>query len=95
MIIVIIVGRGGKVPLTEIRLPRIARQGAVRLLSTRGEARRARTWKFELDEGFRPYRPPFRHLLQRRRGGRRLAGHEAPGPDLKVDILAISYPPLK
>ena len=39
---------------------RIARQGTVCLSSIRGEARKARIEKCELDEGFQPYRPPFR-----------------------------------
>ena len=52
----------GRVLLTEILLPRIARQGAVCLISTRGQARKARIEKFELDldEGFQPYHPPSR-----------------------------------
>ena len=41
--------------LTEIRLPPIARQGAACLVSTRGQAREARTDKFAPDEGFQPY----------------------------------------
>ena len=50
--------RGG-VLLTEILLPRIARQGAVRLISTGGQVRKARIDKFELGEGLLPYPPPF------------------------------------
>ena len=45
-------GGGGRVLLTEMLLPRIARQGVVRLISIRGQARKARIEKFELDEGF-------------------------------------------
>ena len=45
--------------LTEILLkPRIARQGAVGLISMRGQARKTRIEKFELDEGFQPYLSP-------------------------------------
>ena len=40
--------------------PRIARQGAACLVSRRGQARKARVSKFELDEGFQPHHPPFR-----------------------------------
>ena len=54
--------RGGRVPLTETLLPRIAGQGAVCLISTGGQARKARIEKFELDEGFQSYHPPFRIL---------------------------------
>ena len=50
----------GRVLLTEMLLPRTARQGTVCLISTGGQARNARIEKFELDEGFRPYDPPFR-----------------------------------
>ena len=53
---------GGRVLLTEILLPRIARQGTVCLISIRGSARKARIEKFELDEGFQPYHPPFRAM---------------------------------
>ena len=52
--------RGGRVLLTEMLLPRIARQGAVCLVSTRGQARTTRIEKFELDADFQPYHPPFR-----------------------------------
>ena len=45
--------------MTEILSPRIARQGAVCLISTRGQARKARIEKFELDEGFQPYHHHF------------------------------------
>ena len=38
--------------MTEIPLPRIAGQGTVCVISTRGQARKARVEKFELDEGF-------------------------------------------
>ena len=55
--------RGGRVLLTEIPLPRIARQGAGCLLSIRGQARKARIERFELDEGFQPYHPPVRCLF--------------------------------
>ena len=41
-------------------LPRIARQGTASLISIRGQARKARIDKFELDEGFQLYHPPFR-----------------------------------
>ena len=47
--------------MTEILLPRIARQGAVCLTSTRGYARKARIEKSDLDQGFQPYHPPFRN----------------------------------
>ena len=43
-----------------IMLPGIGRWGAFRLTSARGQARKARMEKFELDEGFQPYHPPFR-----------------------------------
>ena len=46
--------------MTEMLLPRIARQGAVRLISIRETTRKARIEQFELDEGFQQYRPPFR-----------------------------------
>ena len=49
-----------RVLLSEILLPRIARQGTVCLIPTRGSARKARIEKFELDEGFQPYHPLFR-----------------------------------
>ena len=52
--------KGGRVLLTEIPLPRIARRGTVRLVSTGGQARNARIEKVELDEGFQPHHPPFR-----------------------------------
>ena len=52
--------RGGMVLLTEILLPPIAREGTACLVIIRGQARTARIKKLELDEGFRPYRPPFR-----------------------------------
>ena len=42
----------GRVLLTEILLPRIARQGAVCPVSIRGQARTTRIERFELDEGF-------------------------------------------
>ena len=51
---------GGRVLLTEIPLPRIARQRIGCLTSTRGSSRKARMDKFELDEGFQPCHPPFR-----------------------------------
>ena len=47
--------RGGSVLLTEIPLPRIARQGTVSLISIRGQARTTRIEQFEFDEGFRPF----------------------------------------
>ena len=50
---------GGRVLLTEILLPRIARQGTVCLSSIRGQARTTRIETIELDEGFQPYHPPF------------------------------------
>ena len=37
-----------------------ARRGAVCSVSIRGQARKARTEKSELDEGFQPHHPPFR-----------------------------------
>ena len=52
--------RGGRVLLIEILSARIARQRIVCLISIRGQARQARIGKFELDEGFQPYHPPFR-----------------------------------
>ena len=54
--------RGGRVLLTEILSPRIARQGAVCLIPIRGSARTARIEQFELDEAFQTYHPPFRNL---------------------------------
>ena len=50
---------GARVLLTEILLPRIARKGAVCLISISGQARKARIEKSELDEGFQLYHPPF------------------------------------
>ena len=52
--------RRGRVLLTEIGLPRIARRGTACLISIRGKTRTTRIDKFELDEGFQPYHPPFR-----------------------------------
>ena len=52
--------RGGRVLLTEMLLPRIARRGTVCLIPIRGLARKARIEQFELAEGFQPYHPPFR-----------------------------------
>ena len=49
---------GGRVLLTEILLPWIARQGTACLISIRGQIRKTRIEKFELDEGFQPYRLP-------------------------------------
>ena len=46
--------------MTEILLPKIAREGTVGLISTRGQARKARSHQFELEEGFQPYHAPFR-----------------------------------
>ena len=43
--------------MIEIRLPRIARQGAGCLVSMRGYARKAKLNNFELDEGFQLYHP--------------------------------------
>ena len=57
--------RGGRVLSTEIPLPRIARQGAVCLVSVRGPARKDRIEKCELDEGFRPFHHTFRKLLRK------------------------------
>ena len=59
--------RAGRGPLTEIPLPRSARQRTVCLISVRGRARKARIEKFELDEGFQPYHPPFRNAANRPR----------------------------
>ena len=56
--------------MTEILLPRIARQGAVCLISRIGQARKARIEKFELDEGSRPYHPPLPKGGMRARGRR-------------------------
>ena len=50
---------GGRVLLTEIILPPIARQGAFCLVSRRGQARKTIIEKFELDEGLQPYHPPL------------------------------------
>ena len=55
---------GGRVLLTEIPLPRIARQGTACLISARGQVRKYRIDKFEFDEGFQPYHPPFRSWPQ-------------------------------
>ena len=55
--------RGGRVLLAEMLLPRIARQGAVCLVSIRGQALKARIEKFELDEGFQACHPSFRILV--------------------------------
>ena len=52
--IVTLHGKRGRVRLTEIVLPRIARLGTVCLTSIGGQARKARIDKFELDEGFQP-----------------------------------------
>ena len=70
---------GGEVLLTEILSPRIARWRRYCLVSIGGKAREARVEQFELDEGFRPYRPPFASAVEDRvprealaRGGVRL-----------------------
>ena len=57
----------GGLLLTDILLPRIARQGTVCLTSTRGrQARKTRIDKFELDEGFQPcHHPPSEGLAAR------------------------------
>ena len=55
-------GGGGRVLLTEIPLPRIARQRIACLISIRGQARRARIEKFEFDEGFQSSNPHFRTI---------------------------------
>ena len=49
----------GRMLLIETPLARIARQIIACLISTRWQARKARIDKFELDEGFHPYHPPF------------------------------------
>ena len=54
--------RGGGVLLTEMLLPRIARQGTYSIRSTRGQARNTRIDQFELDEGFQQYHTPFRNM---------------------------------
>ena len=51
---------GGRILLTEMQLPRIARQGALCLISIRGRTRKTRVEQSELDEGFQQYHPPFR-----------------------------------
>ena len=51
---------GGRVPLVEILLPRIARQGTICQQLIILEARTTRIEICELDEDFQPYRPPFR-----------------------------------
>ena len=48
---------GGRVLLTEMPLPRIARPGTCCLISIRGQARKTRIEKLELDEGFQPHHP--------------------------------------
>ena len=58
--------RGGGYCWTEILLPRIARQGAVRLVSIRGQARTTRIEKFELEKGF----PTVSSSLPSARSGR-------------------------
>ena len=62
--------RVGRVLLTEIQLPRIARQGAVCLISTRGQTRKDRIEKFELDAGVQPYHPPLPIRARPRETGR-------------------------
>ena len=49
--------------LTEIPLPRIVRQGTACPISARGQARKARIAKFELDEGSQPYHLPFPNVV--------------------------------
>ena len=49
--------------MTEILLPRIARQEAAYLSSIRGSARTTRIDRFELDEGLQPCHPPFRCVV--------------------------------
>ena len=48
--------------MTEMLLPRIARQGTNCLNSIRGQAQKARIEKFEIDEGFQPRHPPLPNL---------------------------------
>ena len=50
----------GRVLLTEIPLPRSARQGTVCPTSIRGQARTTRNHKFEPGDGFQSCHPPFR-----------------------------------
>ena len=52
--------RRGRILLIGMCLVRIAQYIIVCLLSIRGEARTTRIERFELDEGFQPYHPPFR-----------------------------------
>ena len=53
--------RGGRILSIEMLSARLARQRIVCLISTRGFARTTRIEKFELDEVFQPYHPPFRN----------------------------------
>ena len=90
--------RGGRILSIEMLLPRIARQRIVRLLSTNNNkcrssnnynlqirARKARTDKFELDEGFQPHHPPFRRLQRADLRDVRRAGQQLL-QDLSCDI---------
>ena len=53
--------RGGRIPLIEMLLPRIARWRIHHcIISILERIRKARIEQFELDEGFQPYHPPFR-----------------------------------
>ena len=56
---------GGRVLLPGILLPQITRQGTVCLSSIRGQAQKARMYKFELHEGFQPYHSPLRPMKNR------------------------------
>ena len=55
--------------LTEILLPRIARQGSVCHLSSFNQEDKTRIEKCELDEGFQMYHPPYRKTRRMSQNG--------------------------
>ena len=84
--------RGGRVLLTEILLPRIVRQGAVCLSSIRGQTRKARIEKFELDECFPTASSPLPSSPPRGSGGAvAWRTRAAPRPEKYVHIHVCVY----
>ena len=67
--------REGRVLLTGMLLPRIARQGTVCLSSIRGYARKALIEKFELAEGSNLIIPPSDSLLAHSQWPRYIVAH--------------------
>ena len=82
--------------MTEILLPRIARQGTVSLISTTRQARKARIEELELDEGFQPYHPPPADtpLWQTGTGTHASNTKQAGRHNLRLLILPLTLPSL-